>query len=300
MSADWEDIKTVLSLVENGSLAKAGAAMGLNYTTVARRVARIEGTLGKTLFLKNKAGYIPTEAGLKVAETARFMDQHNSDLMRSLSAEHEDLSGRLTITIPPLLVNPFLAGVFKIFKDQHPNVELNILATNKNLDLNKPEADIAIRVSNSPDEALVGQRLAKQRSASFASAELAQSLQNNPKQKVPWVGLLNWKNAPKASIRNYPDAEIVYRFDDMSALMGAVQSGLGVARMPMFLGYASNIVQVPILQPQPYWDIWGLTHHDLRDAPKVSAFKNILIPFFKERADVFWGNDCPEYEKADL
>ncbi|KAB7614297.1 LysR family transcriptional regulator [Amylibacter sp. SFDW26] len=292
MGADWEDIKTVLCLIEGGSLAKAGEMLGVNYTTVARRITRIERTLGQQLFLKAKSGYKPTEAGLQVGQTARRMDEHNSELQRSLLAREDVLSGVLTITVPPLLVGPFLTDVFAAFKERYPNVELNIRATNHALDLNKPEADIAIRISNTPDETLVGQRLARQRSASFASVGLAKMLRETPTQPIPWVGLLNTKGAPKASLRNYPNAEIVYRFDDMSAILGAVQSGLGVARMPMFLGQSDGVVQLPILQPQPYWDIWVLTHADLRKAPKVRAFKDLLIPYFKRRAADFWGEDC--------
>jgi len=202
------------------------------------------------------------------------------------------MTGVLTITTPPLLVGPFLAEIFAHFKALYPEIELNIRATNQALDLNKPEADVAIRISNTPDETLVGQRLAKQRSASFASEALAQTLKDNPDMTVPWVGLLNTQGAPKASLRNYPNAKVVYRFDDMHAIMGAVQAGLGVGRMPMFAGHTPGIVQVPLLQPQPYWDIWILTHADLRKAPKVQAFKNVLVPYFKKRAGEFWGENC--------
>ncbi len=290
MNIDWEDIKTVLYLVKGGSLAKAGAQLGVNYTTVARRISRLENALDQQLFLKAKAGYIATEAGLRVAEAAEGMEKQDHSLRRYLMAAQEPSTGLLTVTAPPLLVGPYLAKVIKMFNAAHPNVGINIRATNSTLDLNKPEADIAIRVSNTPDENLVGQRLAKQRVASFASAELAQALQDDPGATIRWLGMTYWTSPPKASLKHYPNAEIAFRFDDMSALIGAVQNGLGVARLPMFLGNATNgLVQVPILQPQSYWDIWVLTHNDLRTAPKITAFKEILIPYFKKKAPEFWG-----------
>jgi len=290
MNTDWEDIKTVLYLVKAGSLAQAGAQLGVNYTTVARRVVRLENALGQQLFLKAKAGYIPTEAGLQVAKAAEEMEKHDHSLRRYLMAAQEQLTGLLTVTVPPLLVGPYLADVIEMFNVAHPNVDINIRATNSTLDLNKPEADIAIRISNTPDESLVGQRLAKQRVASFASVELAKALQDDPDAKICWLGMTYWTSPPKASLKHYPNAKIAFRFDDMSALVGAAQNGLGVARLPMFLGKATKgVVQVPILQPQSYWDIWVLTHNDLRNAPKITAFKEILIPYFKEKANEFWG-----------
>ena len=292
MDTDWEDFKTVLYLVEAGSLAQAGLRLGVNYTTVARRITRIEAALGQQLFLKAKAGYTPTEAGLQVADAAAQMENHNHRLRRSLSAAQDQMTGTLTITAPPLLVGPYLAEVLKRFRAKYPNVEVNVRATIQTLDLNRPDADIAIRISNTPDGALVGQRLAKQRTASFASNEFAKTITGDPDQPIAWVGLTHWKGPPKEVVKHYPNSKITYQFDDMTALIGAVQNGLGVVRMTMFLGLTTpGLVQVPLLAPKPYKDVWVLTHSDLRAAPKVTAFKEILIPYFKEKASEFWGEE---------
>ncbi len=292
MDADWEDLKTVLYMVRGGSLATAGARLGVNYTTVARRIARIEANLGQQLFLKAKAGYTPTEAGILVADAAALMEERSHKLMRSLSAAQDQLSGSLTITAPPLLVGPYLAEVLKRFRGKYPNVDMSVRATIETLDLNRTDADLAIRISNTPDAALVGQRLAKQRTASFASYEYSKTLTGDRDQPIAWVGLTHWKGPPEDVLKRYPNSKVAYQFDDMTALIGAVQSGLGVVRMTMFLGHTTpGLVQVPLLQPKPYKDVWVLTHSDIRAAPKIAAFKEILIPYFKEKAQEFWGKE---------
>lgn len=296
METDWEDLKTVLYVVKRGSLAAAGAGLGVNYTTVARRITRIEAALGEQLFLKAKAGYTPTEAGLQVAEAAAHMEEHDHKLQRSLSASHDQLTGSLTITIPPLLVGPYLAEVLKRFRNKCPKVDVDVRATTETLDLNRPDADIAIRISNAPDGTLVGQRLARQRTASFASCDYAKTLTGDPDQHIAWLGLNHQQRPPKEVMKHYPNTRIAYQFDDMTALIGAVQSGLGVVRMTMFLGHTTpGLVQVPLLPPQPYKDIWVLTHSDLRAAPKIAAFKKVLIPFFKENAAEFWGKEAQSF-----
>ncbi len=255
MDANWEDLKTVLYVVKGRSLASAGAELGVNYTTVARRITRIEAALGEQLFLKAKAGYTPTEAGLQVAGAATLMEEHDHKLMRSFSASQDQLSGSLTITAPPLLVGPYLAEVLKQFRDKCPMVDVDIRATTETLDLNRPDADLAIRISNAPDGALVGQRLARQRTASFASYDFAKTLTGDPDQDIAWVGLNHQDAPPKEVMKKYPNSNVAYQFDDMTALIGAVQNGLGVVRMTMFLGHTTHgLVQVPFLPPQPYKD----------------------------------------------
>lgn len=289
MQPNWDDIKTVLHLVRGGSLASAASALEINYTTVARRIARIERHLGQSLFLKGAGGYLPTEAARQIAKSAEAMEVHTNQMLRAVSAGDQALSGTLVITAPQLLVASHLAQVFQKFRNTHPAVELVIRATNEILDLNRPNADLAIRISNSPDEALVGQVLAKQSSMAYGTPALAKKIAEDPMGPIEWVGMPHWKSPPVASLQKHPNGVIAYRFDDMTAVVGAAIAGLGIARLPKFLGdNAPGLIRLDVMKPQDYWKIWVLTHSDLRNTPKVSAFKDILIPFFKSRAADFY------------
>lgn len=289
MNPDWEDMKTVLHLTREESLTKAAANLGVNYTTVARRISRIEQVLGIPLFQRLPSGYIATDEGREVAKSAACMEEHMAALIRRTTASEDNLEGILRITAPELLVASHLVNVLRILRSKHPGIEPEVIATNGLLDLNKPEADVAIRISNNPDDALVGRRLARQHTASFANRKVAKKISSKPEAQIEWVGMQNWKAPPKASLKHYPNARIAYRFDDMSAVVGAAVAGLGVVRLPLFLGeYTHGLVRVPVLPPQPYSDIWVLTHKDMRSSPKVSAFKSILVPYFEEHKSDFW------------
>lgn len=289
MNADWEDLKTVMYLVKDGSLSEAARSLGINYTTVARRISRIETAFGQILFQRLPEGYVATEAGKSVANAAQEMQAHSNGLIRSLTAAQDKLTGPLTVTAPQALVATHLARVLQQMKTEHPQIDLIVRATNVTLDLNRPEADIAIRISNALDDTLVGQRLARQQTLSYAAPPIAEKITTNPTATIDWIGMPHWKSPPKASLTKYPNTRIAYRFDDITALMGAAVAGLGVVRLPMFLGdFESGLTRVPVLSPQPYWDIWVLTHKDMRNAPKVTAFKKILIPFFREHRADFW------------
>lgn len=289
MEPNWEDLKNLLHLHRGDSLSGAARSLSVNYTTVARRLKRLEEKLGCALFQRGSEGYIPTDEGRRLIAAAEAMELQLNDSLRVLAAAEEHLSGRLRITAPPLLVGTHLAATLEQMRAEHPAVELEIVATNDLLNLNRPEADIAIRISNDPGNTLVGTRLARQHSLSYAAPRVAEQIEKHPDKTIDWIGMTHWKSAPKASLARYPNANIAYRFDDMSAAIGAAVCGLGVVRMPLFLGEATpGLVRVPVLPPQPYWDIWALTHKDMRSAAKVQAYKNILLPYFKSRQGDFW------------
>lgn len=284
MDLNWEDYRAVLHLVREKSLGGAAQRLGCNYTTIARRIARAENALNQELFEKLPSGYTATELAYKIAEQAEKMEEASNQFLRYASSLEGELSGSLTITSPQLLVAYYLSPVLKEFNHKHPNVEIKIKATNELLNLNQREADLAIRITNKPDENLVGQRLTEQRTSIFATDEIATNIENDPDMPLNWIWFEHWDNVPEKALQSRSVPNPKYVFDDMSAVIGAAQAGLGIVRLPLFLGrHTHGLRQVNLIEPQPYVDIWSLSHADMKDAPKVRAFKDILIPFFKSK-----------------
>ena len=282
MRGDWDNLRTVMLVVRLGSQAAAARALGVDVTTVSRRISAAERSLGARLFDRLPGGYAPTGAGHEAAQRAEAMEAEETALRRRLAGRDAMLRGPLVVTAPQLLIASHLCHMIDAFLDRHPEVELTVRATNELLDLTGREADLAIRISDDPGDTLVGRRLSGQQTASFAAPELAARISEDPDAAIDWIGFTHWTGPPKASLRAYPNARVKLRFDDMSAVLGAAQAGLGVARMPLFLGRSSpGLVQVPVLAPQRYQDIWALTHRDLRDAGRVRAFREALVEFFR-------------------
>lgn len=288
MDLNWEDYRAVLHLVREKSLGGAARKLGCNYTTIARRIARAENALNQELFEKLPSGYTATELAYKIAEQAEKMEEASNQFLRYASSLEGELSGSLTITSPQLLVAYYLSPVLKEFSHKHPNVEVKIKATNELLNLNQREADLAIRITNKPDENLVGQRLTEQRTSIFATDEIAKNIENDPDMPLNWIWFEHWDNVPEKALQSRSVPNPKYIFDDMSAVIGAAQAGLGIVRLPLFLGrHTPGLRQVNLIEPQPYVDIWSLSHADMKNAPKVRAFKDILFPFFKSKRSEF-------------
>jgi DNA-binding transcriptional LysR family regulator len=288
MDMAWDDLRTVMELVRRGSLAGAGAALGVNYTTVARRIRRAEDTLGEPLFERLSDGYSPTQAAHLIAEHAQDMEQAEHALMRRMKGAETQLSGPLVITASQLLIANFLTPVLDQFTNAYPAVELRILATNEMLDLSRREADLAVRISRSPGDELTGLRLLSQDTASFATADWAQRISQDPNTMIDWVVYDATPDLPKGVSPDYPNMQVRFRFDDMVALIGAAQAGLGVLRMPMFLGRTiAGLVQVPVLPPRSYADIWVVGHPDVWPSAKVRAFREVLASHCKANKGLF-------------
>ncbi|MEO9575466.1 MAG: LysR family transcriptional regulator [Tateyamaria sp.] len=288
MDVAWDDLRTVLMLVRHRSLAGAAAALGLNYTTVARRIRRAEEASGQLLFERLPDGYRPTATAHLLAEHAAQMEKAEHSLKRQLQGAETELSGRLTITAPQLLIASFLAPVIDQFTKAYPLIELRILATNELLDLTRLEADLAIRISRNPGDTLTGLRLLQQETASFANQELADRILADPSAMIDWVVYDAYPDVPKGVATDFPNNRVRFRFDDMVAMVGAAQAGLGLVRMPMFLGRSSTgLVQVPVLQPQSYADIWVVGHPDVWPSPKLRAFRDILVRYCKKHRKFF-------------
>ena len=288
MDIHWDDYRAVLAVVRNRTLSAAAQHLGVNYTTVARRIARAESATGEVLFERLTDGYRPTEAGHLVARHAAEMETAEHAMLRGLSGRDERLEGELTLTAPQLLIAYGLAPVLEAFGKQHPAVTLRVRAANEILDLNRREADIAIRISRNPGDTLKGLRLAEQQSASFAAPEWAERISDDSQCDVDWLVYEGQPELPDIVRQTSPGSRVRMRFDDMVAMSAAAQSGLGVVKMPMFLGRSlPGLVQVPLLPPQPYADIWIVAHPDVWPSAKLEAFRAIAVPHFREMRPFF-------------
>lgn len=281
-------MQTVLALVRAGSLAAAGDRLGLTYTTVARRIQRAEEALGRPLFERRPEGYHPTVEAREIAEAASQMEVAEQSVLRRLAGQDQDLSGPLNLTAPPLLVQTLLAPLLNEFTRTYPQIDLSLRAADGVLDLARREADLALRISRDPLESLIGRKMVEQRSAFFATPEIAEQAICNPGAPLDWVLYSGHKAAPAVATKTHPNLRIRIRVDDMPSMIAAARAGMGALRLPVFLGRAyPDLVPLRHLDPQPYAPIWLLSHRDLQGSAKVQAMKSVLEPWFSRNRSRF-------------
>ncbi len=290
MQINWDDMRTILALVRAGTLAGAAEALAVSYTTVARRIARAEDMLGQPLFERRPEGYWAGAQARELAEAAARMEAAEQAALRKLSGRDQGLSGPLTLTAPQLLIQSHLAPFLAEFCRENPEIELTVRATNEVLDLSRREADLAIRISQTPSDTLVGLHLADQKTACLARPEIVAQATADPETRLDWVIYSGHSAPPKAALACYPNYRIRARFDDMTSLIAAAKAGMGVVRMPLYLGRReADLCPLPAIAPQDYAPIWVLSHPDLQHAAKVRQFKAALKRFFRSHQGDFIG-----------
>jgi DNA-binding transcriptional LysR family regulator len=291
---DWDDLRYVLAVAEAGSLAGAARALGVNHTTVLRRIGAFEQRLGLRLFERLPTGYMLTAGGEELIAAARHVEATVTTLERTLAGQDLRLAGAIRVTTTDTLMGSILPEILVKFRDSYPGIRVEIAQSNLMFNLTKREADIAIRPANDPPETLIGRRIAKVAFAVYGSpAYLASQGEARHLADCRWVApdeglsgtaVARWMRA------QLPHAEITLTADSLMALARAAQAGLGLAALPCYLGDISpDLVCVHPPIPELETALWILTHADLRHTARIRAFTELAGDAFAERRSLLDG-----------
>src|SRR5277367_2193022 len=143
---DWDDVRYFLAVARGGSVRAAAERLGVNHSTVLRRIAQFEERLGAHMFEKLPSGYRLREAGEEVLEFADQMEASSNRLETRVFGRDQSIRGLLRVTLAPPLATHLLMPDFADFARLHPEVEMEILSFEEPVNLTNREADVAIRV----------------------------------------------------------------------------------------------------------------------------------------------------------
>ncbi|NVK59972.1 MAG: LysR family transcriptional regulator, partial [Rhodobacteraceae bacterium] len=146
MRENWDDMRIFLAVGRGDSLSSAGRVLRMDPATVGRRVARLEETLGQTLFAKSPQGYALTEAGTRLLRHAEEAEQALGLGAQAVRGAGEGMSGQIRIGAPDGCANFLLPQVCAEIGAQNPDLEIQIVALPRIVNLSRREADLAIGV----------------------------------------------------------------------------------------------------------------------------------------------------------
>jgi len=268
---DWDAIRFFLEIDRAGSLAGAGARLGVDATTVGRRLQALERTIGRELFRRTRDGVRVTDAGralLAAAQAAEYalqpFEQHDGGMTGSV---------RLTMFDAAL---PSLMPALDSLREKHPEIELHLIVSTRPLDLSAREADIALRGGRPLQADLVGRRVLSFDMGIYASPRYLDR-RGTPADDfrghdliLPFGDLESTARALDLG-RVFAGARIAVRTNSVMAVSQAAVAGLGLAVIPVPAGNAHpGLVRVGkrVLGRR---DGWLLTHKGMRRNPRVAA-----------------------------
>lgn len=275
----WDDLRIVLAIARTGTLAGAARDLGVNHSTVFRRLNTFEETLGVRLFERLQSGYALTVAGEEMRASAEMVEREIERLDRQITGQDLRLRGSLVVTTTDTLASRVLGPRLAAFNRAYPDIELDLILDNQNVSLSKRQADVAIRPTLNPPETLVGRKICDIAFAPYCAKSLSPA-DRRDMAEMPWLTVddsLAHLASDQWFRRMYPDATVVLRSNSLQGLHIAAEAGMGVAVLPCFMGDQSDqLIQMdtPIMDASSL--LWLLTHEDLRRTARVRAFLDFM------------------------
>lgn len=289
---DWSDLRYALAVGNTGGLAAAARQLGVNHTTVLRRLDALEARLGARLFERARHGYQPTEAGALVLDQARRMADQAEEIERRVAGRDRELTGLLRVTTAFVVMEHLLPQPLADFARAFPGIEVEVVENAFLVDLSRRhadesagwsrrEADVALRLSRQVADHLVGRPLGDTHCRVYARRDapgLPQSVQPMATllRDAPWVAFERDSQArvyDQWMRKHLAQADVRLRVDIFNAVAAVLRTGLAVGILPTFMAVRHpELVAVSDPIPELSVPVWMLTHPDLRQTARVRAF----------------------------
>jgi molybdate transport repressor ModE-like protein len=293
---DWDDLKSFLAVARAGSTLAASQVLGVSHTTVARRIANLERNLGASLLERGQTGSTLTAAGRELIAEAEVMEGAAARLAGQATSTARALGGTLRFSTTELVANTAVIPALADFRDAYPDIQVDLVITDRLLDLEAGEADVAIRTAQTlKGSALIGRKIADHASALFASRDYIER-RGMPKcvedlAEHDLVGLVT-DGREIASVtwlmQQAGPGAVVTRSNSMASLVQSVRAGLGIGVLPTTLAdLDADLLRCSTTLAGADASSWILTRRELRHTPRVRAFIDFMVPRL-QRQDRQW------------
>ncbi|AXA56748.1 LysR family transcriptional regulator [Pseudomonas thivervalensis] len=284
---DYPDLSLILALVRGGSLARAARLLQVDVSTVFRSVRRLEAALGQPLFEKSRSGYLPTSLAQALAEQAERAEQALEAARVGVEQGGEVISGTVRLTCSDSVLQALLLPALARFMPAYPALSLELSTSNDFANLSRRDADIALRLTRTPPEHLVGRNLGNVVYRVCAGATYLRSANADDLASMTWIAPDDFlPDHPTVAWRrqHLPGVVPAYRCNSMLSVTELVRAGLGVAALPDFL-IDENKGLMPLGEPLVGYDtaLWLLTRPDCR------ALRSVVTLFDELGRNLRWG-----------
>ena len=280
----WDYLRTFLSVLEHGSLSAAARELGLTQPTAGRHIALLEEQLGHTLFLRHSGGLLPTEQARAIEPQARAMAFAAAALSRTASGLAGRIEGSVRVSASEMVGVEILPDLFAGLQEQHPGLEIELSASDEVEDLMKRQADIAVRMAEPRQEALLVRHVGTILLGFHATRAYLdrhgtpQGLEDLRRHRL--VGFDRQTAYIRAMTERFPEAAEVrfsFRADSNLAQFAAIRAGCGIGFCQYNLARRHPDL-VPILpRIQLTLPTWVVMHEDLKSSPRCRTVFDALV-----------------------
>lgn len=279
-----EDLRLFLVVLREGNMLAAARRMGVDHSTVARRLTALETMLGARLFDRSPRGVAATPAAFALVPHAERIERELLAAAASVGGTDRDVEGVVRIATPEAFASHLLAPHVGMLKSRHPRLMLELATENRAASLSRREADLAVTLRTPPRGRLVARRLMDYRLGLYASeAYLAEHGLPGTRQDlsrhvfVSYIEELAGFPEMIALDQILPGAPVVFRASSSAAQQMAVGAGVGIGMLHAFAAARDHRL-VPVLPDLLFAtrSYWLVMHADLQRLPRVRAVSAFL------------------------
>lgn len=285
---DWNDIRYFLELARRGKLSAAALRLGVDHTTVARRIKALEEELGIQLFERENRAYKLSDDGRRLLKHAEKLETNSLELLHDVTPESTGPVGTIRLASPEAVGSQFLARHMQSFHAHNPGVALELVAETRHTNLTKREADAAITLAQQQHGRVISEKLGDYRLRLYAAPAYLQKhppivrLNDLRQHQFIWyvddlLPIPQLKMLDKA----ISDPNIVFRTTSVTGQANAAEAGLGIALLPCFV--ADRMKFLTTVLPREISvirELWLTTHAELADRPHLVKMQDFLTTLF--------------------
>lgn len=293
---NWDDLRFFLAVARSGQLARAGAQLGVDATTVGRRLRRLETELQQTLFELNRHGHALTEAGERLLLEAEGIERA-ANTIASRPASLGQVAGLIRVSVSEGFGTWLLASRLRDFARAHPEVRVDLVANSGFLNPSRREADVAILLARPSRGPLVSRKLSDYRIGFYASPDYlaeagAADIARDELGRHRLIGYIpDLIYAPELRYLDEVADGLVpeLRSSSINAQYRLAASGAGVAALPRFIGDADPDLRRIAREVEITRTFWLVTHEDTRRLARIEAFTTWLLALIRAQGSRLLG-----------
>lgn len=294
---DWDNLRVFLGVARARSALEASHSLGLNQSTISRRLHRLEEDMGSKLFDRNSQGHRLTSSGHRLLEHVEKLESTLAAVESEVFNDNMALTGEIRLGATEAFGSYFLAPHLAHFCTRHPAITVDLLPMPRNVNLSKREADASVTVDRPTTDSFVVSKLAQYRLLPYATPAY---LEAHPPIRSGadltghrWIDYVDdlLFTEQQVSLRKWlPSARPFLRSTSVIAQLHAVRSGLGIALLPCFL--ASTYQDLVPLLPEEV-DItrhfWLVAPAERRELARIKALWDYLRQVVELNRDLLMG-----------
>ena len=270
----------------------AGRALGIDTSTISRRIAAAEGNLNARLFVREGSIYKPTEAGAAFLDKASSIQGLVQEMLFATQAAAEGMSGPVTMTAVGFMLDYWLAPRLPAFARSFPNVQWKLISDDRNLSFTRREVDFALRLARPTDDAAIRAKKVGELGFSVYGSRKYSTVPRTQWASVPWLTYGDELAAlPEVKWLNdvFPAAPRIVKTSSITTLLSACESGVGLALLPCLVGATSNLQKLS-QKVELLREIWFLSHKEAGKTERMRSVASELLLAFEESADLLGGH----------